>query len=99
MASDGNPEENTEVMKEWSVEVQALTPAPVEELAERLIDYFADRGPAVSLERDRVEVRLDVAAHSPNGAFQEALTLLSRGFPELHRVQAPVGAAQALQPA
>src|SRR5215467_6850527 len=55
MALDGNPEENTEVMKEWSVELQASTPAPVEELAERLIDYFADRGPAVSLERERAQ--------------------------------------------
>jgi hypothetical protein len=97
MALDGNPEENTEVMKEWSVELQALTPAPVEELAERLIDYFADRGPAVSLERDRVEVRLDIAADSPNDAFQEALTLLSKGFPELYVVRAQVDAVEDLE--
>jgi hypothetical protein len=97
MALDGNPEENTEVMKEWSVELQAVTPAPVEELAERLIDYFADRGPAVSLERDRVEVRLDVAGDSPNEAFQEALTLLSKGFPELYVVRAQVDAVEDLE--
>ena len=71
-------------MREWSVELVVVTPrTPDEELAELLIDHLGDRGPAVSLETDRVCVRFDVEAATSSEAFQRALALLRSGFPDL----------------
>lgn len=80
MAVATTQEESTQVMKERSVELEAPAPAPDEDLADRLIDYFEahDRGPAASLERDCVSVRFNVAAEIAYEALQAALTLLRR---------------------
>lgn len=90
MAVATTQEESTQVMKEWSVELEAPAPAPDEDLADRLIDYFEahHRGPAVSLERDRVSVRFNVAAEIAYEALLAALILLAQGFPELHVIRA-----------
>jgi len=97
MALAGNQEEGAQVMKEWSVELEALAPAPDEELAARLIDCLAGRGPAVSLEHDRVSVRVDMEAETILDALREARHLLHTGFPDLEIVGGQVEAVDELE--
>lgn len=85
-------------LREWSVELTAIAPRPPDDaLVACLIESFRGRGPAVSLEADRVSVRFNVKAPSLGTGLRHAVVLLGVRFPDLDVVEAQIETVEALK--
>ncbi len=78
-------------VKEWSVEIEALTDARLDEgFADSVIEALAAHAPALSFASNRLQVRFDVEAPSEFEAFSRALKVFRRAVPKAEAVRVEI---------